>query len=170
MKILFTAVLAFFVMALAFDETCRAGMATPTEVMAKVKEAVKLIQDEGEEAALQKIRDPNGPFVWKDSYVFVLHTNGMLVAHPFWKDHEGTNVLEMKDPKGKAVFAEIIETVKDNDSGWVDYLWHKPNKRAPSHKVSFLMKVPGTDIICNAGIYDLRKEDVDKILKHTGSN
>ena len=44
--------------------------ATRDECVAKVKQAAKLIKEIGLEAALEKMNDPNGPFIWKDSYVF----------------------------------------------------------------------------------------------------
>ncbi len=161
-------VLIIYAMMLGGGVRCMAGSATPVEVMDKVKTAVKLIQDEGEQVALPKIRDKEGPFVWKDSYVVVTHMDGTLLVHPYRLEFEGTNQLGTKDVKGKLFEVEMREVIKDTGSGWVDYFWNKPNKLTPSYKVTYVMKVPGKDIICSAGIYDLRKEDVLRLLKVMG--
>ena len=169
MKNLFTGVVVLVAMFCICSKSYSGGMATPMEVSDKVKLAIKLIEDEGEEAALPQIRDTNGPFVWKDSYVYVLHMDGMMVVHPIQPELEGNNQLGLKDVKGKAFFVEMYDDIaKGNESGWIDYLWVKPNKPSPSLKVTFFAKVPGKNIICLAGIYDLRKEDVLKMFKHMG--
>lgn len=170
MKNLFTGVVVLVAMFCICSKSYSEGMATSLEVMHMVKVAIKLIEDDGEEAALPKIRDKNGPFVWKDSYVYVMHMDGMMVVHPFQPELEGINQIGLKDVKGKAFFAEMYDIVKENESGWIDYLWVKPNRLSPSIKVTFFAKVPGKNIICLAGIYDLRKEDVLKILKQMGKS
>ncbi len=170
MKNLFTGVVLvamFFICSNSYSER----MASPMAVMDKVKAAIKLIEADGEKDALLKIRDKDGPFVWKDSYVYVLHMDGTMVVHPYQPELEGINQIDLKDVKGKAIFAEMYDDIaKGNESGWVDYLWVKPNRLSPSLKVTFFAKVPGKDIICLAGIYDLRKEDVLKILKQMGKS
>ncbi len=168
MKNFLVCVLVVGVMMLGFCKNCSAGAATPMEVMDKVQAAVKLIGDEGLDAALPKIRDKNGPFVWKDSYVVVSHMDGTWLVHPYSPDMEGKNQLGTKDAKGKLFEVEMREVIKDTGSGWVDYYWTKPNKLTPSYKVTYVLKVPGKDVLCYAGIYDLRKEDVMTLLKMMG--
>jgi cytochrome c len=170
MKNMFTGVIVLIAIFCNCSKCYSEEMATPMEVMDKVKLAIKLINDEGEEAALPKIRDKKGPFVWKDSYVYVLHMDGMMVAHPYQPELEGVNQIGLKDVKDKAFFVEMYDLAKENDSGWIDYLWVKPNRLSPSLKVAFFAKVPGKNIICLAGIYDLRKEDVLKMLKQMGKS
>ncbi len=171
MKNLFTGVVVLVAMFCICSKSYSEGIATPMEVMDKVKGAIKLIEDDGEKAALPKIRDKNGPFVWKDSYVYVLHMDGMMVVHPYLPELEGINQIGLKDVTGKAIFAEMYDDIaKKKESGWIDYLWVKPNRLSPNLKVTFFAKVPGKDIICLAGIYDLRKEDVLKMLKQMGKS
>ncbi len=170
MKKKFATVLVFSIIVLFFCGNCWAGAATPVEVMEKVQAAIKLIEDKGEKAALPMIRDKNGPFVWKDSYVVVKRMDGTLLAHPYRLAFEGTNQLGTKDVKGKAFEIEMRDIIKENGSGWVDYFWNKPDKLTPSYKVTYVMKVPNTDLFCSAGIYDLRKDDVMKILHIMGKS
>jgi len=104
--------------------------ATKEECVAKCKEAAAMIKEVGIEAALPKLQDPNGPFVWKDSYVFV------------------------QDLQGKMFNSEMSEIAKNAGEGWVTYMWPKPNETTPSVKNSYVYRVPGQDILVGAGIYE----------------
>ena len=46
------------------------GAATPEEVVTKVWGAAKFLQTKGV-SGLAALNNPDGPWVWKDSYVFV---------------------------------------------------------------------------------------------------
>ena len=48
----------------------------------KCHEAAALINTKGLEEAIKVIGDPKGPFVWKDSYVFLMNFDGKMLAHP----------------------------------------------------------------------------------------
>ena len=57
--------------------------ATKEECVIKCHEAAALITSKGLDTAIKEISDPNGPFVWKDSYVFLMNLDGKMLAHPF---------------------------------------------------------------------------------------
>jgi hypothetical protein len=54
--------------------------ATKDECMAKAKEAAELVKTEGLEAAITKIKDKDGTFVWKDTYVFLMQMDGKTTS------------------------------------------------------------------------------------------
>lgn len=136
--------------------------ATPKEIVQKVHEAVKLIQEKGE-AAFEVIRDPKGPFVWKDSYIFVYRMDGTIVAHPNHK-LENKNFIGVKDIKGNMFAAEFVSIAKsEKGEGWSEYWWPKLEGKEASRKISFIKKVAGTDYFLGAGVYsDLPMEEVIK--------
>jgi cytochrome c len=135
--------------------------ATPQEVKAKVEEAVKLIQEKGEDA-YPIIRDKNGPFVWKDSYVFISRLEGTMLVHINNK-LEGRNMMGSKDATGKLFHAGMVDVLNAKPTGtWYDYQWVKPGEKTPSPKVSYLMQVPGTDVFAGAGVWDVTMEDIKK--------
>ncbi len=132
---------------------------TPDEVIAKVKEAVKLIEEKGD-AAYPIIRDKNGSFVWKDTYVFVGDMEGNMLVHINNK-LEGKNMMGAKDATGKLFHAEIVNGVKKSPDGfWMEYQWVKPDEKAPSPKVSYHMLVPGKNVFAGAGVWDVT---IDKV-------
>jgi signal transduction histidine kinase len=128
--------------------------ATKEECVIKCHEAAAFINSKGLEAAVEAIGNADGPFVWKDSYVFLMNLDGKMLAHPFQpeltrKDH----VLLMTDPTGKALFVHFVNLARKMGEGWVEYMWPKPGKSSPSKKLSYIYKVPNHDLFVGAGVY-----------------
>jgi cytochrome c len=124
------------------------------QVMAKCHEAAKLIGDKGIDAAIKTIGDKSGPFVWKDSYVFLLNMDGKMLAHPVKPElTQKETLVDVKDTAGKPLFLEFIEVANSKGKGWVDYMWPQPGQEQPVAKTSYIYRVPGTQYIVGAGIY-----------------
>jgi cytochrome c len=131
-----------------------AETATPDEVITKCHEAATFLRDHGIEAAIKSIGDENGPFVWKDTYVFLMNMDGKMLAHPIKPAlTEKESLLEVKDTAGKPLFLEFVELANSKGKGWVDYMWPKPGQDKPAPKSSYIYRVPGTQYIVGAGIY-----------------
>ncbi len=142
-----------------------ADKATPAEVIQKVNEAVDLILEKGEEAAFTVFRDKNGPFVWKDTYLYVIGFDGIMLMHPYVPAIEGRDQLPVKDAKGKLFNAEQLAIAKGPGHGWIDYWWIKPNEKKASPKVSYIKAVPGKNMWVGSGVYDITKEEAEKAGK-----
>jgi cytochrome c len=62
------------------------------------KRLAKLIQEKGVEMASKTIGDKEGPFVWKDTYVFLMDLDGKMIAHPIKPElTERDNLLQVAD-------------------------------------------------------------------------
>lgn len=139
--------------------TCFAALvwaegATKEEVIAKCDAAAKMVQEKGVTMASKAIGDKEGPFVWKDTYVFLMDLDGKMIAHPIKPAlTERDNLLEVKDTDGKPLFVEFVEVAGKQGSGWVDYMWPKPGEEKPSVKSSYIYRVEGTPYFVGAGIY-----------------
>ena len=128
--------------------------ATKEEVIAKTEAAGKLVQEKGVEMASQTIGDKEGPFVWKDTYVFLMDLDGKMIAHPIKPElTQRDTLLEVKDTDGKPLFVEFVELAGTKGSGWVDYKWPKPGEENPSAKSTYIYRVEGTPYFVGAGIY-----------------
>ena len=132
--------------------------ATPDEVYGLILKAVPVIEELGPEG-LEAFQDPHGEFVYKDTYVLVLDcANMVLAAHPNKKliGLDLKNHLDKNpDPaKRKNHDAEICKVSARPNGGWVEYYWEKLGSSEPARKISFALKVPGTDYTVVAGIYD----------------
>jgi cytochrome c len=96
--------------------------ATKEEVIAKCKEAADLINKIGVEAAMDKIQDVHGSFVWKDSYAYASSLeDGKLLAHPMAPAMVGKVWAGLKDANGK-MFGDDIMAVAQKGGGWVEYV------------------------------------------------
>lgn len=127
--------------------------ATKEECEAKCKEAAAVINEKGLDAAVAMINDKDGPFVWKDSYVFLFDTDGNMLAHPIKPTLVGTNMMATKDKAGKLFFEDFMKVANEAGEGWVDYVWTKPGSEELFQKTTYVYNIPGKNLIVAAGIY-----------------
>ncbi len=128
--------------------------ATPEDVIGKVKEAAVFLSNAGD-GGLQEFMDRNGRWVWKDTYVWVIHAEkGTDAAHPVKAKLVGMPLMSIKDTNGKYFFAEFCDMATKSNGGWVDYLWPKVGEKKPSRKITYVLQVPGSPYQVAAGIYD----------------
>ncbi len=128
--------------------------ATKEECVIKTHEAAALINTKGLDEAIKQISDPKGPFVWKDSYVFLMNLEGKMLAHPMQPELTKLNhTLLITDPTDKALFVSFVNLARTVGHGWVEYMWPKPGKKSPSKKITYIYRVPGKDLFVGAGVY-----------------
>lgn len=141
--------------------------ATPEEVIEKVKAAAEFLSQSGEQG-LAEFMDKNGRWVFKDTYVWVLHCEkGTNAAHTIKPKLVGMPLMGIKDPKGRLFFAEFCDVAKQPKGGWVEYAWPKVDEKTPSRKITYVLGVPGTPYQVAAGIYDenVSLADLNKMIK-----
>jgi cytochrome c len=142
-------ILILFFAALAWGES-----ATKEEVISQCRAAATLIKNKGIEAAITAIGDKEGPFVWKDTYVFLMDLDGKMLAHPIKPElTKRDDLLQVADTDGKPLFMEFVKVANSAGQGWVDYMWPKPNEDKPVGKTSYIFRVPDTQYFVGAGIY-----------------
>lgn len=131
--------------------------ATPQEVIQKVKEAAEFLAEKGE-AGLEEFKKMDGPWVFKDTYVFVFDCEGehALVAH-IMPQIVGKDLNTLKSPDGTNIGTALCGTVQKNPNGsWVEYTWPRVVKgeKEFSRKLTYMKNVPGQPYEVGAGIYD----------------
>jgi signal transduction histidine kinase len=156
-----TAIMLVVFTGIVFASSALAESATKDECVTKCKEAAKLIKEKGMDAAFQELQNKDGKFVWKDTYVFVMDFTGTHLTHPLRPERVGKNVIGSKDSNGKLVVKEFIEVAKTTGEGWVEYMYPKPaelkkpeKERILSKKISYVYRVPGTDMFVSAGVWE----------------
>jgi len=119
-----------------------------------VDEAAYIIGKEGRRA-FPMLRDKTGEFNYLTTYVFVIDSKGIDLVNPAFPQHEGRNVLALKDSKGKSFIRDMIAMLANRDSGWITYSWPKPRSTKPSDKETYVKKVKsGNDVFyVGSGIY-----------------
>lgn len=129
------------------------GKATKEECMAKCKEATELIQKAGLDAALKQMNDPNGPFIWKDSYVFCFRVEDFKILAHRVPRIIGWNVKNYRSADGKLIFQEMAKAANATGSGWITYDYLRRGEEKARPKTAYFLKVPGKNFIVGAGYY-----------------
>jgi len=123
--------------------------ATTDDLYALILKAVPVIEELGEEG-LEAFKDPNGEFVVKGSYAFVLDCSTMkMVAHPVAKII-GVSLYDTTDnnpdpAKVKHHGREMCELSKNPNGGWLDFYYADKDTNKIVRKVGFVLGVPGTN-------------------------
>ena len=86
-------------------------------------------------------------------YLWVNAIDGTMVMHPMKPALDGTDVLDVTDPNGVPLFAEIVELARTNGAGFVDYVWDKPGHTEPQPKISYVQAFEPWGWVIGTGIY-----------------
>ena len=100
----------------------------------------------------------------KNDYVFVVDKEGVYLSH-FEKSYVGLNRIELKDPNGFMITKEIINTAKDGNSGYLQYVGTiKPQTKLPSRKITYVKGFKDWDWAIASGFYtdELEKQILEK--------
>ena len=97
--------------------------ATKDECIVKCHEAAALVNAKGLEEAVKVIGDPTGPFVWKDSYVFVYSCEAGFadVAHPVPATKQ-SRIGDNRDATGKIIGPEFCKAAERPGGDWIEYI------------------------------------------------
>jgi hypothetical protein len=130
--------------------------ATREEIVEMCKKAEALLLT-NKLAGIAEIGKPKGQFVWKNTYVFLMDVNGVMLAHPTVPQLVGKgplfHVTDKNKEAPKLIFVDFVKIAKENGEGWLWYKWPKPNSREPVDKFTYVRRVGFTDMIVGAGIY-----------------
>lgn len=119
-----------------------------------VNRASDVVANEGE-MGFAKLRDPKGPFVFMDTYVFVQRADGTELVNAGQPSLEGKDLSVLRDLQGKPFVKDYISKAMENGSAWVEYQWYKPGENSTSRKLTYVRKVQSgsTTYIVGSGYY-----------------
>ena len=119
-----------------------------------VSDAVRAIELKGPEA-FSLFRDPTGPFMAKDCYLFVINSEGYELVNPAFPSLEGRSLIQFTDTRGKQPIREMLDKARQNQQGWVDYYWPKPGESLSTKKTSFVARAnwSGQWFVVGCGVY-----------------
>lgn len=123
-------------------------------VVDMVRDAAAEVESLGR-VSFPRFHDPQGPYMAKDAYVFVIDGEGVDLVNPGFRNLEGRNIMDMTDAEGRYPIREMWIKVRDSGSGWVDYLWAKPGESTPTMKSAYVQKarLEGKDVVVGSGVY-----------------
>lgn len=93
-------------------------------------------------------------------YFWINDMHPFMVMHPYRTDLEGQDLTFFKDAAGNYPFVAMVETVRQNKGGYVNYFWQwkdAPHKIVP--KISYVKSFSRWGWIIGTGVYI---EDIDQ--------
>jgi len=133
--------------------------ATPQEIVTKVQEAAKTLakslQTQPASAALTEFDQKQGPWVWKNTYIFVVDCGqATIAAHPVNPELIGKDATSLLDTQGHPFFWWVCDALKKPSGIWLQYWWPKPGQKQGSRKISYALRAGNTQYVVGAGVYD----------------
>ena len=125
--------------------------ATRADAEKMVRKAVGAIKKDGKDKTYTEITAPNTTFVDRDLYVVVYDMNGVPLAHGQNAKQVGKNLIDLKDPDGKAFVRERVDLAKSKGTFWQDYKFTDPLTRKVMAKQMYCERAD--DIVVCGGIY-----------------
>jgi signal transduction histidine kinase len=116
-----------------------------------VEKAISFFKANHKGAALAEFSNPKGSFTKGEQYVFVLDSNGVMLAHGVNEKYVGKDFYRTMDSEGKRFMKEIVDAANSKGNGWVEYKWLDPVTKTEQPKTVYFEKTNGV-IICS-GIY-----------------
>ncbi|MBL8716340.1 MAG: methyl-accepting chemotaxis protein [Myxococcales bacterium] len=86
-------------------------------------------------------------------YFWINDMHPTMVMHPFKPELDGKDLSGFKDPDGKRLFVAFVDTVKQSNAGFVNYLWPRPGADKPVPKVSYVRGFAPWGWVIGSGIY-----------------
>ena len=137
-----------------YDET--------VELIRLVESAAELVSAQGLDFACGEFREPGTRWFQDEIYVFVFDMEGNAVCHPAQPALEGRALLELRDPFGRPIVQSFLRELSgDNETGWVHYLWPKPDSSTFRWKTSHIRRAIDPDgrvLIVGSGLYQMEME------------
>lgn len=75
-----------------------------------------------------------------DSYIFIVGMDGIEQLNTDRPKMEQTNVIGIRSPDGRYVIREMINLIKSQNEGFLDYLWTKPGGKGKSYEKKSYIK------------------------------
>ena len=100
-----------------------------------------------------------------DGYFFAYTWQGDALVLPYQKERIGKNWWQVEDVQGKKLLQELIAVARSG-GGFVDYLWHKPSKKEPLHKLSYAVSLDKWGWMVGTGVY---LDDIERQVAHMHS-
>ncbi|WP_168798585.1 methyl-accepting chemotaxis protein [Herbaspirillum sp. ST 5-3] len=110
----------------------------------------KLSEDDAKRGAMDAVKALR--YSGKE-YFWINDMQPRMIMHPFKPELEGKALDDNKDPSGKQLFVEMVNTVKAHGDGFVFYAWNKPDSTELGQKVSYVKGFAPWGWVIGSGVY-----------------
>jgi PAS domain S-box-containing protein len=126
-----------------------------------------ITREQAQQQAIEQIKNLHYGQQMKD-YFWINDMTPRMVLHPYRNELNGRDLTNYKDPEGKPVFIIMRDLVKQQGSGFVQYMWQwKDDETRVAPKISYIKGFEPWGWIIGTGIYiDDIKKDISAITKN----
>jgi methyl-accepting chemotaxis protein len=110
----------------------------------------KLSKEKAKELAFDAVRAMR---FGEDGYFFITNRSAVMQMHPVKPQLEGKDLINFKDPNGKALFKSFVDISNSIGHGYVDYMWPKKGQDKPQPKLSYITTHKEWGLIIGTGLY-----------------
>ena len=118
----------------------------------------QMTEDEAKKRAIDTLK---GLRYSGSEYFWINDMQPRMVMHPTRPELDGKDLSQNKDPTGKFLFVEFVNTVKAGGAGYVNYMWPKPGSEQPVPKVSYVQGFAPWGWVIGSGVY---VDNVDAVM------
>jgi len=87
-------------------------------------------------------------------YFWIIDREPRMILHPFRDDLAGRDLSRFTDPDGRRLFAEMVNVVREQGAGFVQYRWQRPdNSDRISPKLSYVKGFAPWGWILGTGVF-----------------
>ncbi|MBB5347161.1 cache domain-containing protein [Desulfoprunum benzoelyticum] len=104
----------------------------------------------------------------KKDYFWINDMTPVMIMHPYRPDIEGKDVATFEDPNLKNILTKIVEVVRQQEAGFVDYEWQwKDETQRIAPKISYVKGYEPWGWVIGTGMYsDDVKAEIAAIRNH----
>jgi methyl-accepting chemotaxis protein len=88
-----------------------------------------------------------------NDYYWINDMHPKMVMHPIKPEMNGNDLSAYKDPNGKLLFVDFVDTVRKSGAGFVPYEWPKPGFERPQPKLSYVVGFAPWNWVIGTGVY-----------------
>lgn len=88
-----------------------------------------------------------------ENYFWVNDMGPNMLMHPLKPALDGTDISDLKDASGEHMFVKMVDVVKKDGQGFVDYSWDKPTGEKAVPKISFVKGFAPWGWVIGTGVY-----------------
>lgn len=86
-------------------------------------------------------------------YIWINDSSNKMIMHPINPNLNGQDLSGLQDANGLHVFQEFTKVATTSGSGYVNYLWEKPNSDTPTDKLSYIQYFEPWSLVVGTGYY-----------------
>lgn len=110
----------------------------------------KITEEVAKTEALKAIKDLRYN---EKEYFWINDMTPTMIMHPINEKLNNQDLREKKDAKGKFLFTEMVDIVKKDKAGFLNYYWERPGETVAVPKISYVKGFEAWGWVIGTGIY-----------------